>query len=301
MRTQQDLSRDKKESSDTAGQRIERSLALSGHDKTIESSACPPQGQAPAKTTAGTLRGFVFLLWLSLIRLLRLRPILVCGVLLALMVVLIDIITRYRAPGIERFTQGPTIGLYLTFLTPIFCICFSTASLANDREDETLVYLLTSSLPRGLVHLAKFITAWFVSVIWVTGGYAVVCLFGGQVGQQAFQLYWPAIFLAGSAYSSLFHFFGTYFRRATIYALVYTLFLEVFVGNVPGTAKRVAVAFYAKSHIVERATDQYISVRLPTGFQPVPGGSAAAALAAITLLCLVLGTLVFQHKEYVNN
>jgi ABC-2 type transport system permease protein len=249
----------------------------------------------------GTLRGFFFLLRLSLARLVRIRPMLVCGVLLALMVTLIVVITRYRAPGIERFTKGPTIGLYLTFLTPIFCICFSTASLANDREDETLVYLLTSPMPRGLVHLAKFISAWLVSMIWVAGGFALICLVAGEVGRQAFQLYWPAIFLAGSAYSSLFHFFGTYFQRATIYALVYALFFEVFVGNVPGTAKRVAVAFYAKCHMVERAGEDLITVRLPPGFQPVEGATAVIALIAITLLFLGLGTLVFQNKEYVNN
>lgn len=249
----------------------------------------------------GTLRGFLFLLRLSMAQLVRIRPMLICGVLLALMVTLIVLISRYRELGIERFTAGPTIRLYLTFLTPIFCICFSTASVANDREDETLVYLLTSSLPRGFVHLAKFISAWLVSIIWVVGGFALICLVAGSVGRQAFQLYWPAIFLAGSAYSSLFHFFGTYFRRATIYALVYALFFEVFVGNVPGTAKRVAVAFYAKCHIVESAANESIVVELPPGFQPIDGVTSVIALVAITLLFMGIGSLVFQNKEYVSN
>ncbi len=251
--------------------------------------------------TPGMLRGFLYLLRLSLTRLVRFRPMLVCGVLLALMVALIAVITAYRAPGIERFTKGPTIRLYLTFLTPIFCICFSTASMANDREDETLVYLLTSSLPRGLVHLAKFISAWLVPVIWVIGGFALICWVAGNVGRQAFELYWPSMLLAGSAYSSLFHFFGTLFRRATIYALVYALFFEVFVGNMPGTAKRVAVAFYTKSHMVERAGTDFIDLQLPPGFQPVAGTDALVALVAITLLFLIWGTLVFQQKEYVSN
>ncbi len=226
----------------------------------------PFAGQTELVGGTARLRGFLYLLRLSLTRLVRLRPVFVCGLLLGLLVTLVVVVTRYRDPGIERFTRGLTIRLYLTFLTPIFCICFSTASLGNDREDETLVYLLTSSLPRGLVHLAKFISAWLVSMIWVAGGFALVCLVAGQVGRQAFSLYWPAIFLAGSAYSSLFHFFGTYFRRATIYALVYALFFEVFVGNVPGTAKRVAIAFYAKCHMAERATEESITLACPPVF-----------------------------------
>lgn len=249
----------------------------------------------------GVLRGFWYLLRLSLARSIRFRPMLVCVILLALMVTLIAVITAYRAPGIERFTKGPTIRLYLTFLTPIFCICFSTASMANDREDETLVYLLTSSMPRGLVHLAKFLSAWLVSVTWVIGGFAIICLVAGDVGRQAFELYWPSMLLAGSAYSSLFHFFGTLFRRATIYALVYALFFEVFVGNMPGTAKRVAVAFYTKSHMVDRAANDLIDLQMPAGLQPVAGSVALIALVAITLLFLIGGTLVFQNKEYVSN
>ena len=42
------------------------------------------------------------------------------------------------------------------------------------------------------------------------------------------------------AYVCLFHLFAVAFRHSTIIALVYAVFMEMLLGNMPGIVKRVA-------------------------------------------------------------
>ena len=41
--------------------------------------------------------------------------------------------------------------LYMGFLLPVICLGYASAAIADERTDETLVYLLTTNIPRPLV------------------------------------------------------------------------------------------------------------------------------------------------------
>lgn len=230
------------------------------------------------------------------------RQTLVCLLLLAfaLLVAFAWSMRRERTPA--QFTERMLLPVYVSFLLPIFCLCYGSASISSDREEQTLVYLLLTPVPRSLIHLAKYGASLLLSVMWTLGGFALLCAAAGDSGWQAFPRFWPAVLLSTLAYVGLFHLMSVMFRRATIVALAYAVFLETFLGSIPGIAKRVAVNFYTRCMIFDAAADWHVG---PTGpqefalFLPVTGETAWITLACLAVLFLGAGTWQFSQREYV--
>lgn len=199
------------------------------------------------------------------------------------------------------FIEDILVTVYMSFLLPMFCLSFASAGVSTDREEQTLVYLLTTPLPRPWIFLAKLIAALLMSLAWTIGSLAVLCYLARKPGGEAFGAVWPAIFSSTLAYVALFQLFSVIFRRATIVALGYALFLETLVGNMPGIVKRLTISFYARCLVFESAADLGIG---PTGpfnpvlFQPLPAATAQWMLYAGSGALLVAGLLVFATREY---
>ena len=114
------------------------------------------------------LAGGVFLAGLSFRRLIRSRQTLVSGMLLGFAVLATlawslrrdRIGQRFPEPGEfteqKKLIEQILIPIYVSFLLPVFCLCFGTASIAGDRDERTLAYLLVSPLPRPLIYTAKY-------------------------------------------------------------------------------------------------------------------------------------------------
>lgn len=206
---------------------------------------------------------------------------------------------RERTPA--DFIEDILLTVYMSFLLPMFCLSFASAGISTDREEQTLVYLLTTPLPRLWVFLAKSGAASAISLIWTIGSLGLLCRLAGKPGGEAFSAVWPAIFASTLAYVALFQLFSVIFRRATIVALGYALFLETLVGNMPGIVKRLTISFYARCLVFDAAADLGIG---PTGpfnpllFQPLPAATAEWMLYAASGALLLTGLLVFTTREY---
>jgi ABC-2 type transport system permease protein len=188
------------------------------------------------------------------------------------------------------------IVVFASFVVPICALAFGTASIGGDREDKTLVFLLVRPIPRWLILLAKFSATLPLVLGLVLGSYWLYCRLAGAVGQVAFDLYLPAITYMTLAYVCLFHLFAVSFRHATIIALVYAIFMETLIGNLPGIVKRVAVNYYGRSLLY--AAGEADGAKMPDGFQPLSLEVATWALAGIALGGLLLACLVFSRREY---
>ncbi len=188
------------------------------------------------------------------------------------------------------------IVVFASFVVPICALAFGTASIGGDREDRTLVFLLVRPIPRWLILLAKFSATLPLVLGLVLGSYWTYCRLAGAVGQVAFDLYLPAITYMTLAYVCLFHLFAVSFRHATIIALVYAIFMETLIGNLPGIVKRVAVNYYGRSLLY--AAGEADGARMPEGFQPLSFEVATWALAGIAIGGLILACVVFSRREY---
>jgi ABC-2 type transport system permease protein len=198
------------------------------------------------------------------------------------------------AEAFDRFSTQVVIAVFASFVVPICAVAYATTSI---REDRTLLFLLVRPVPRWLVLLAK-VAATLPLVVGVSvGGLWVCCAVAGPVGGTAFRVYLPAVFCMALAYAGLFHLFAVALRHSTIAALVYALFVETLLGNLPGIIKQVAVNFYGRSMMYAVGQPEGLVVR-GAWIEPVSGRAGALVLLAIAAVGLALAVAVFARREY---
>ena len=152
-----------------------------------------------------------------------------------------------------NFSRWVVFGVYLGFLLPLFTLAFASGAVGTEREERTLIWLLTRPLPRAAVYLAKFVGVlpWCLAV--AVAGLAALCLAGGDLGARAFATYWPAVVAGAVGFSALFHLVGAVARRPAVVGLVYIFFFELLVANLPGSLKRLSLNYYCRSLLYNEA------------------------------------------------
>ena len=202
-----------------------------------------------------------------------------------------------RTP-LHIFSTWVIFTVFLGFLLPIWSLSFATEALGGERETRSLIWLLTRPLPRWSIYLAKFVAILPWSLGMNLGGFAILCLLGGQPGRLALSLYWPAVLAGTLAFCSLFHLMSALFRRAAVLALVYSFFLEWIVGNMPGYMKRVSISFYTRCLMFDAAEPYGLQPDRPSIYLPVSGAVAWTVLLSLSVAFLLVGMVVFSRSEY---
>jgi ABC-2 type transport system permease protein len=202
------------------------------------------------------------------------------------------------ASAAQVFARWVVAAIFLGFLLPLWSLSFATEAIGGEREQNSLIWLLARPLPRPAVYLAKFIALLPWTVGFNLGGFAVLCLAAGRPGLTAFRLFWPAVLCATLAFAALFQLMGAAFRRPAIIAIVYSFFLEIILGNMPGVMKRVSIGFYAHCMMLETAERHGIQIDMPNVYWPVDGTTAIIVLLTATAALLGLGMVVFSRMQY---
>lgn len=196
------------------------------------------------------------------------------------------------------FSRWVVFPIYLSFLLPMWTLSFATDAIGRERENRSLLWLLSRPLPRPAVFLAKYVGClpWCLGLN--LGGFAAICLAAGAPGRQALALFWPAVVVGTLAFAALFHLFAVTFRRPAVVGLVYSFFFEVLVGDLPGDLKRLSLSFYIRS-IMFHATDALgLSPDQLSVYAPVDSWIAWAILIGVTAVLLGIGAVVFSRTEY---
>lgn len=198
----------------------------------------------------------------------------------------------------NAFSEEFVLFIFASFVVPVCALAYATTSLGGDREDRTLLFLLVRPVPRSLILLAKLSATLPLVLGLVVASFYGYCQLAGPVGQKAFALYLPSVFYMTLAYVALFHLFAVTFRHSTIVALLYSLFLEFFIGNMPGIIKRLAVSFYGRSMMFAVGAEEGLETPDPQWFVPVTAQAGGAALVWISVVALVLALAVFMRREF---
>ncbi len=188
--------------------------------------------------------------------------------------------------------------VFASFFVPICAIAYGATSVGGDREERTLVFLLVRPVPRPLILLGKFAASWPLTAGLVVGSFWIYCRLAGAAGANLFTAYCPAILLMTTAYVCLFHFFAVCFRHATILAMLYSLFMELLIGNMPGIIKRVAVNYYGRSLMYWAGLPYGLRPPQDRWFEPLDPATASWALVGIAAVFLAAAMLIFQNREY---
>jgi ABC-2 type transport system permease protein len=209
--------------------------------------------------------------------------------------------SRQSGPTSKKLAEQVLVPTFVSFLMPIFAICYGASGIGGEREDRTLIYLLISSIPRPVVYLMKGLAGLSLVAAWTAGTLFLMCRLAGEPGTMLMTVFLPASLLGGLAYASLFLLVGALFRHGTIISLVYWFFLEVLFGNLPGIVKRVSVAFYVRCMVYEAGGDLNLGPAHRAAremFLPVTGTTATLTLIAGILTLLMAGLIAFEKREY---
>lgn len=200
--------------------------------------------------------------------------------------------------ALVHFTQEVLIGLLASFFIPVCALAYGAGGLAADREEGALVFLLMRPIPRAWMVLAKLAAAAPLVVGLCVASFWVYCWQAGSAGRTAWQLFLPAVFYMAIAYTGLFHLLAVVFRHGTILGMIYALFVEGLLGNMPGIVKRMAINFYGRSIIFDVGAYEGIPGPSAAWFVPVTAQHAARVLVAVFAITVLAAMVVFARREY---
>ncbi len=177
--------------------------------------------------------------------------------------------------------------LGLAVMLPVGALIFATASLADLREDRTLVFLWLRPMPAWVVPVAA-VAASVTAVLPVTLAAAV--LSGLVLGVDGSLVAGGALaVVAGSfAYCAVFVAFGLYVKRTLLWGLVYVLIWEGFIAGGGQGAARFAIRAYTRS-IVADLTDVSI-----------PLASFSAVTSVIVALGITIGATALAARRFAS-
>jgi ABC-2 type transport system permease protein len=201
--------------------------------------------------------------------------------------------------GFVVFSNSVVLPVFVSFLLPVWSLCFATEAIGGERETRSLVWLLTRPLPRSSIYLAKFVALLPWTLGLNLGGFALLCAAAGAPGWAALARYWPAVFWGTLAYSALFCLVGACFRRPAVIGIVYAFFIEALLNIMPRYFKRVSVGFYVRCMMFDEAQDARVLPDNPIIYLPVDGDTAWLVLMGLTVVLLVIGVVLFARTEYV--
>tara|TARA_Y100001934_G_scaffold231469_1_gene279631 strand:+ start:225 stop:998 length:774 start_codon:yes stop_codon:yes gene_type:complete len=219
------------------------------------------------------------------------------GLALAIMITLSLILRAEAYRGIEELVPKINSRLFMGFLLPIISLAYASSAISGERTGQTLVYLLSTSIPRPLIYLSQYAAVLLLTLGVTLGGLAALCLAFGADGLLALRGFAPVVALATTCYVGLFLLFSAWVRRATFLALGYALMIEALTANIPGVVKCITVSFYANSWLYDESSPLGLRPVIPA-YDPVTGGTAIGVLIAASLGFLALGMWLFSRKEY---
>ena len=197
-----------------------------------------------------------------------------------------------------NFSRWVVLGTYLGFVLPLFTLSYASGAIGAEREDRTLIWLLTRPMPRSGLYLAKLVGALPWCLAFSGGGFVALCAAGGPQGREALALYWPAALAGTVALAALFHLIGAVFRRPVVVGLVYVFFFENLVAALPGSLKLLSLTFYTRSLMYNGAA----AAGYPAGMLDVTGAvsptTAWSVLLGSALGLTGLGMWLFARGEH---
>lgn len=202
--------------------------------------------------------------------------------------------------GFMNFSRYVILLVFMGFVLPLFTLSYASGAFGTDRETRSLVWLMTRPIPRSGIYLAKFLGTLPWCVAFGLGGFALICVAGGEIGRAAFARYWPAAAVGTVAFAALFHLVGAIFRRPVVVGLVYVFFFETVIAILPGSLKLLSLTFYTRSLMYNEAVAAgHPGEMLPaiTG-QAVTSETAWVVLAAAPVVITLLGMYLFSRSEY---
>ncbi len=223
-------------------------------------------------------------------------------VVVLIIIVLIGAIMGYAGSEETGRLQGGTDLmdiLILSFIMPIIAMIYGASLIRNEIDDKSITQVITSPLPRPISYLGYYISLVVtLSIIMVLINLVGWLAFFGQKGMDddagGILLIMMALGVIGSiVYSSLFLMFSVVFKRPIYIGLFYAFIWEGFIGSIPG-----AIGNYTLKHFIRSIGSGWLDFGEIGLYDGASTGMAFGVLIGITIVCLLIGAMVFREKEF---
>jgi ABC-type transport system involved in multi-copper enzyme maturation permease subunit len=216
-------------------------------------------------------------------------------------------------PRINRMEiTGPVIfGLmvwvfFVRFSVPVLAVFYGTSLIADEVEDKTITYLFTRPIPRGAVLLGKYLAYLVCTVFVVLPAVVAVWLLivpiGGSLGGGFIDLAKDLGVLAVglAVYGAVFALVGTVVKRPLVFGLVFVFGWEVLVLALPGSFKRLTVAYYLQGLVPHAMpNDTALSLMQSVFREPPALVESLLWMGIIEVVCLWLAARAVSRREYI--
>jgi ABC-2 type transport system permease protein len=188
-------------------------------------------------------------------------------------------------------------------ILPLAAAVFSSAVVAQEVEQKTIVYLLTRPVPRWKLILYRSLAA--MAVVFIVSALAAIGVslgsFGGANRFLVSDL--EAIALGSVAYVALFTFASLLVNRSTILCLLFAFVWETSVPNVPGDLYRLTITSYvsaiAHHPAISGAGKGFLdAISGILGQNDITAQAALPILAGLAVVCVCASCYWFSHFEY---
>jgi len=189
-----------------------------------------------------------------------------------------------------------TAQLFASLTLPLAALLLSTATLGDEIEDQTLVYLLLKPIPRWRVVVPKLL-ATMVGVVLPIATSGIVSSFLISGGDVSTSLATGAgIALGAVAYCTVFCWAGLVSRQAIIFGIGYAFLWEAVVTNLFAGLRYVSVRQYTLG-VIQGLDDQRLTVRSAAGAVEL---ELVPALVGCAIVVLIFGWLTERRLRLMD-
>jgi ABC-type transport system involved in multi-copper enzyme maturation permease subunit len=209
-------------------------------------------------------------------------------------------------PGMSLFVVIDLI-VYVQFIVLYACLLFGASLFVEEEEQRTMTYILSRPVSNMEIMFYKYvgfvISVFVMLVIPLLLNFAIICFRTPYEVSSAFIFDPPyhlgqfigLLFVAIAAWGAFFMFLGIYLKKyALIAGLLYALFWETFISNIPTD-----IRFGTVNHYVRSIAPIYFALGDdPSALEATPWGWALATLIGFSFVCVILSYLVLKRKDY---
>lgn len=179
-------------------------------------------------------------------------------------------------------------------------LLWATPSVGSEIEAQTWVYI--AMRPHGRVALV--VGKYIVAVVWAVlaglpSAVGVALATGIDVQWQLAATLCGLVILASLCYAALYSLIGVVFsRRATVFAVVYSLVMEMVVASIPATVNQLTVSYRLRSLLVDWTGIESLRTAAERMFGSSPAWQNLLGLAIYLVVTLGLAAFLIHRKEF---
>ena len=203
--------------------------------------------------------------------------------------------------GISMFVIV-TMMIYLQFIVIYACLLFGTSQIAEEEEQRTITYLTSRPLSTAELIVYKYVgfvlSIFIMFIIPVLLNFAIICTHTSYELTSAFMFHLGQfiglMFMAIAAWGAFFMFLGVVLKKFALLAgLLYGLFWETFIANIPSS-----IRYATMNHYIRSLSPYYVSFGVTGAGSATVWYQALAVMVGFSSVCLLLAWYVQRNKDY---